>query len=73
MPSMEETMSAANATPLMLNYNNIDYRVCQAAMDDKAEFDRLALWGREEIKIAESEMPGLMGLRKEYGAIKPLR
>ena len=73
MPSTEETMSTTNATPLMLNYSDIDYRVCQAAMDDKAEFDRLARWGREEIKIAESEMPGLMGLRKEYGAIKPLK
>jgi adenosylhomocysteinase len=33
----------------------------------------LAEWGRKEITIAESEMPGLMALRKEYGANKPLR
>src|SRR5579859_7583549 len=33
----------------------------------------LAEWGRKEIAIAESEMPGLMALRKEYGASKPLR
>jgi len=33
----------------------------------------LADWGRKEIKIAESEMPGLMALRKEYGAQKPLK
>jgi adenosylhomocysteinase len=33
----------------------------------------LADWGRKEIAIAESEMPGLMGLRKEYGAQKPLK
>jgi adenosylhomocysteinase len=33
----------------------------------------LADWGRKEIAIAESEMPGLMALRKEYGASKPLK
>jgi adenosylhomocysteinase len=33
----------------------------------------LASWGRKEIEIAESEMPGLMALRKEYGASKPLK
>jgi len=32
----------------------------------------LADWGREEIRMAEHEMPGLMALRKEYGAAKPL-
>ena len=32
----------------------------------------LAAWGRKEIKLAEVEMPGLMSLRKEYGASKPL-
>ena len=32
----------------------------------------LADWGRKEITIAESEMPGLMALRKEYGAAQPL-
>jgi len=33
----------------------------------------LADWGRKEIAIAESEMPGLMALRKEFGAQKPLK
>jgi adenosylhomocysteinase len=33
----------------------------------------LAAWGRKEIAIAESEMPGLMSLRKEFGAAKPLK
>ena len=33
----------------------------------------LADWGRKEIGIAESEMPGLMALRAEYGASKPLK
>lgn len=32
----------------------------------------LAEWGRKEIKLAEAEMPGLMSLREEYGATKPL-
>jgi adenosylhomocysteinase len=33
----------------------------------------LADWGRKEIRIAEKEMPGLMALREEYGAKKPLK
>lgn len=33
----------------------------------------LADWGRKEIKVAESEMPGLMALREEYGESKPLK
>lgn len=32
----------------------------------------LAAWGRKEIELAEAEMPGLMALREEYGASKPL-
>ena len=32
----------------------------------------LADWGRTEIKLAEAEMPGLIALREEYGASKPL-
>ena len=32
----------------------------------------LADWGRKEIKLAEAEMPGLMAIREEYGAKKPL-
>src|SRR3546814_15276325 len=33
----------------------------------------LAAWGRKEIEIAETEMPGLVALRSEYGASKPLK
>src|SRR5687767_4237729 len=33
----------------------------------------LAEWGRKEIMLAENEMPGLMALRKKYGASKPLK
>ncbi len=34
---------------------------------------KLADWGRKELNIAETEMPGLMALREEYGASKPLK
>lgn len=33
----------------------------------------LAEWGRKEIELAEAEMPGLMSLRREFGASKPLK
>ncbi len=33
----------------------------------------LADWGRKELDIAETEMPGLMALREEFGAAKPLK
>jgi adenosylhomocysteinase len=33
----------------------------------------LAPWGRKEIEIAETEMPGLMALRREFGAQQPLK
>lgn len=33
----------------------------------------LADWGRKELNIAETEMPGLMALRAEYGASQPLK
>src|SRR5262245_23384410 len=33
----------------------------------------LADWGRKEIAIAETEMPGLMATREEYGAKQPLK
>ena len=33
----------------------------------------LAEWGRKEIGLAEAEMPGLMALRQEFGASKPLK
>jgi len=33
----------------------------------------LAAWGRKEIEIAETEMPGLMACREEFGAAQPLK
>jgi adenosylhomocysteinase len=52
---------------------DIDFRVCETAMNDPKEFEKLARWGREEIHLAEEEMPGLMALREEYGDKKPLK
>ncbi len=34
---------------------------------------KLADWGRKEIRIAETEMPGLMAIREEFAALKPLK
>ena len=42
---------------------NVDYKVADIALAD---------WGRKEIAIAETEMPGLMAVREEYGAARPL-
>ncbi|HHW35112.1 MAG TPA: adenosylhomocysteinase [Paracoccus solventivorans] len=45
----------------------------QAAPQDHIVRDlSLAAFGRKELDIAETEMPGLMALREEYGAAKPL-
>lgn len=40
--------------------------------DYKVRDISLAEWGRKEISLAEDEMPGLMALRADYGASKPL-
>lgn len=61
--------TAASVTKL----NTKDFRICKEAMEDSKKFDELARWGRKEIEIAESEMPGLMALRTEFGAKKPLK
>ncbi|MEK7858283.1 MAG: adenosylhomocysteinase [Elusimicrobiota bacterium] len=44
-----------------------------ATMDYKVKDISLADWGRKEITIAESEMPGLMALRAEYKGKSPLK
>jgi adenosylhomocysteinase len=44
-----------------------------AAADYKVADISLADWGRREIAIAETEMPGLMALRSEFGAKQPLK
>src|SRR5690242_204493 len=43
------------------------------AADYKVADISLADWGRREIAIAETEMPGLMALRHEFGTTKPLK
>ncbi len=44
-----------------------------ASQDYKVADIKLADWGRKEVSIAETEMPGLMALRAEFGAAKPLK
>jgi adenosylhomocysteinase len=44
-----------------------------SGQDYKVKDISLARWGREEIILAEQEMPGLMSIREEYGAKKPLK
>lgn len=41
-------------------------------MEYKVKDINLAAWGRKELDLAETEMPGLMALRKEYAGKKPL-
>ena len=46
----------------------------QSAIADYAIADAsLAAWGRKEIKIAETEMPGLMAIREEFAGAQPLK
>jgi adenosylhomocysteinase len=48
--------------------------VADKAFTDYAIADRsLAEWGRKEIKIAETEMPGLMAIREEFAKAQPLK
>ena len=44
-----------------------------AAADYKVADMKLADWGRKEILIAETEMPGLMAIREEFAARQPLK
>ena len=44
----------------------------QEKLNYKVKDISLASWGRKEIRLAEAEMPGLMSLREEFGADKPL-
>jgi adenosylhomocysteinase len=59
----------AGTSPAMTNFERstmpefTDYKVADIGLAD---------WGRREIAIAETEMPGLMALRDEFGAKKPL-
>ncbi|MCF6221959.1 MAG: adenosylhomocysteinase [Robiginitomaculum sp.] len=50
--------------PNTQNAQNNDYKVADISLAD---------WGRKEINIAETEMPGLMSLREEFGESQPLK
>ncbi|MEI6431268.1 MAG: adenosylhomocysteinase, partial [bacterium] len=56
---MTETTSATLTTDFATDYAVADFN--------------LAAWGRKEIAIAETEMPGLMSIRSEYAAAQPLK
>ena len=53
-----------NATIMTTQTSHQDYLVADIS---------LASWGRKEIQIAETEMPGLMAIREEFAASQPLK
>ena len=55
------------------NVEKLDFKISPRAMSDKAEFERLSNWGRQEIEIAETQMPGLMALRQRYASKQILK
>lgn len=50
-----------------------DYKILNNLDVHSPEGRSLSKWGRAEMQLAESEMPGLMALRQEYSQIKPLK
>src|ERR1700741_4485222 len=50
--------------PMKIDSKFTDFKVADLALAD---------WGRKEIAIAESEMPALMAMRKEFAARQPLK
>jgi adenosylhomocysteinase len=54
----------ATARPVSVGAHAADFRVADLALAD---------WGRKEIAIAETEMPGLMAIREEFAPTQPLR
>jgi adenosylhomocysteinase len=61
--STSTTSTSAKTTSTPAGSEFSDYKVADMS---------LAQWGRKEIAIAETEMPGLMALREEYADAKPL-
>jgi len=59
-----DAWSGANQDPEQMMSTFTDYKVADMGLAD---------WGRKEIAIAETEMPGLMSLREEFGASQPLK
>ncbi len=60
MSAVLKTSKPARKAPA----NFTDFKVADLALAD---------WGRKEIAIAETEMPGLMAIREEYASVQPLR
>jgi adenosylhomocysteinase len=57
----------------MTNHDKINMTQTTTRLPYKVKDISLAEWGRKEIRLAEAEMPGLMAIRKEYGAQQPLK
>jgi adenosylhomocysteinase len=60
-------VSQVAASPVVAE--RLPYKVLECS---PAEFERLAKWGRQEIELAQNEMPGLMALRAKYAKTRPL-
>ncbi|MDO8675926.1 MAG: adenosylhomocysteinase [Candidatus Omnitrophota bacterium] len=58
------TTATLKESKKMAKTNKADYKVKDIA---------LAQWGRKEVRVAETEMPGLMALRKEFAGKQPLK
>ncbi|MDP3756765.1 adenosylhomocysteinase, partial [Polaromonas sp.] len=52
---------------------NAVLKPAQTAADYVIADISLAAWGRKELKIAETEMPGLMAIREEFAKAQPLK
>src|SRR3954467_8964967 len=63
MPIRSDGIRRVGSSTVTALRPDIDYKVADLS---------LAGFGRREIRLAEHEMPGLMTLRKEYGAARPL-
>ncbi|MBK9322086.1 MAG: adenosylhomocysteinase [Bdellovibrionaceae bacterium] len=71
--AMKKNAKVSAKYPTTIKSPSRDFKVCKEAMENPKVFAELARWGREEISIAETEMPGLMALRKEYKKQQPFK
>src|SRR6478672_4940597 len=63
----------AKATPSATKAVKATLSVVPKTEDYKIADISLAAWGRKELNIAETEMPGLMAIREEYAKTQPLK
>lgn len=56
-----------------IDWTSVVTTQAQTALHSAIADPSLAAWGRKEIEIAETEMPGLMAIREEYQAKQPLK